>query len=150
MDQISSKGRRVPVNRLALVLAVLLLAVLLGAWRDLTGNTINPRYVERLKDGQTTIHEIKLWFGEPQEVERTAEGAIFKYFSYKDAGSLPSKAEREPQVTSEHLSHPFMIDKDKTIKRVPVKKDGKILRSTLTIRFKPNGETMMSHEYQEF
>ena len=44
----------------------------------------------------------------------------------------------------------FVINEDKTIKKAPLKTEGKILRSTLIIRFKPDGQTVMSHEYQEY
>ena len=69
----------------AKVCSVLGLMVLLLAWRDVSGNTINPRYVERIKDGQTTKNEIMLMFGEPQEIKRTENGVVFTYKSFKDA-----------------------------------------------------------------
>jgi outer membrane protein assembly factor BamE (lipoprotein component of BamABCDE complex) len=138
------------LKALAWFLAVLVLPLLLGAWRDMTGDTINPRYVERLKDGVTTKHEVLLYFGQPQEVERTPEGQIFKYTSYKDAPATTSKPERKSEVESQYLSSTFHMDEDKKVKKVPLKKQGKIPKSTLTIRFKPDGETMLSHEYREF
>jgi hypothetical protein len=42
------------------------------------------------------------------------------------------------------------MDEDKKVKKVPLKKQGKIPKSTLIIRFKPDGETVLSHEYREF
>ena len=52
------------------------LMLLLLAWRDVSGNTINPNYVERIKDGQTTKNEIMLLFGEPKEIKRTENGVV--------------------------------------------------------------------------
>ena len=138
------------LKALAWFLAVLVLPLLLGAWRDITGDTINPRYVERLKDGVTTKHEVLLYFGQPQEVERTPEGPVFKYTSYKDAPATSSRAERIPEMESEHQSSQFFMDETKKVKKVPVKKQGKIPKSTLIIRFKPDGETVLRHEYREF
>ncbi|MBM4294955.1 MAG: hypothetical protein FJ126_08645 [Deltaproteobacteria bacterium] len=144
------RGR--PPRALALSLAVMLLPLLLGAdWKGATGQTINPRHVQRLKNGVTTKHEILLYFGEPQEVIRTPEGPIFKYASFKDAPALPTKPEdRQPVMTHQESSNPFYLDEKKQIKTLPRKKEGKELRSTLSIRFKPDGETMMSYEYKEY
>ena len=67
------------------VAALLGLMLLLLGWRDITGNTINPHYVERIKDGHTTKNEITVMFGEPQEIKRTENVIIFTYKSFKDA-----------------------------------------------------------------
>ena len=138
------------LKALAWFLAVLVLPLLLGAWRDITGDTINPRHVERLKDGVTTKHEVLLYFGQPQEVERTPEGPVFKYTSYKDAPATSSKAARKHEVESQYQSSQFFMDEEKKVKKVPIKKQGKIPKSTLIIRFKPDGETVLRHEYREF
>lgn len=137
---------------LALSMAALLLPLLLGAdWKGATGDTINPRHVQRLKNGVTTKHEVLLYFGEPQEIIRTPEGPIFNYASYKDAPALPFKPEdRVPGMTHQESANPFYLDEKKKIKSLQPKKQGKVLRSTLTIRFKPDGETMMSYEYKEY
>lgn len=142
-----SSHRRPGAAPLAALLGILLLSLILGAWRDVTGNTINPRYVARIKDGQTTKHEILLYFGDPAEVERTPEGLIFKYASYKDAPPEVSRREREPE---EQSTSPFFLDEDKKLKKVQVKKEGRVLRSTLVIRFKPDGVTVLSHEFKEY
>ena len=119
---------------------------MLLAWRDVTGNTINPRYVERIKDGQTTKNEIMLMFGEPKEIKRTPNGLVYTYQSFKDAPALPhDPKKRQPNPQS---NTPFMIDNDKIVKKPPEKTEGKILRSTLTIYFKPDGQTVAGHEYQ--
>ncbi|MEW6388610.1 MAG: hypothetical protein AB1491_13935 [Thermodesulfobacteriota bacterium] len=142
-ESVSSLPRRGLILLLAFILPLVL-----GAWRDVSGNTINPRYVARIKNGVTTRHEIMLWFGDPKDVDRTPEGAIYKYESYKDAPALPStKLYKEVDEQSSSL---LFIDEDKKIKKKKVKTEGKILKSTLTIRFKPDGETVMSHEYKEY
>lgn len=135
------------LKRALALLLILSLALLLGGWRQVTGRTIDPKHVARIENGKTTLHQIKAWFGDPKEVERTPEGKVFKYYSFKDAPPvIKSKLERE---VDEQSSSPFFVDEDKKVKRVPLKKEGKILQSTLTIRFKPDGETVMSHEYKE-
>lgn len=135
------KMRRIP--HVCLLLALVL--CLLG-WRDITGNTINPRYVERIKDGQTTKNEIMLMFGEPKEIKRTPNGLVYTYYSYKDAPALPyDPTKRQPNPQS---NTPFLIDDDKRLRKPQEKKEGKIVRSTLTIYFKPDGQTVGGHEYQ--
>ena len=136
------------LGRLVPILLILLLPLLLGAWQDASGNTINPNYVKRIENGKTSKHEILLYFGDPKEIEKTDGGPVYKYFSYKDApAGLPYQHEkRKIQEQSDQL---YLAD-DKQVKKVPVKTEGKILRSTLVIRFKSDGVTVMSHEYKEF
>jgi outer membrane protein assembly factor BamE (lipoprotein component of BamABCDE complex) len=135
-------------RRAALVLLVLLLPGLLGAWRIVSGETIDPRHVERIKDGTTTKMEILTLFGDPQEIDRTGDGVTYLYKNFKDAPALPYKHyEREIAPQSDQI---YLIDEDKKVKKPVIKKEGKILRSTLFIRFKPDGETVMSHEYKQF
>jgi outer membrane protein assembly factor BamE (lipoprotein component of BamABCDE complex) len=124
-----------------------MLPLILGAWRDMSRGGINPAYVSRIQNGKTTKQQILLWFGDPQEVDRSSSEVIFKYVSYKDAPQLPSKniyKEPEPQSTT-----PFFLDEEKRIKRLPRKTQGEVVQSTLTIRFKPDGDTVMSHDYKE-
>ncbi len=121
--------------------------LLLLAWRDVTGNTINPRYVERIKDGQTTKNEIMLMFGEPQEVKRTENGVVFSYKSFKDAPAL--RYDPDKRQISSQSDKPFLVDEDKKVKVVQEKKEGQILKSTLIIYFKPDGQTVSGHEYTE-
>ena len=135
-------------RRIASVLLILLLPGLLGAWRVVSGESIDRRHVERIQDGKTTKHEILLLFGDPQEIDRAPEGVTYKYKSFKDAPAMPYRPEnRKINPQSDQL---FVINEDKTIKKAPLKTEGKILRSTLLIRFKPDGQTVMSHEYKEF
>lgn len=136
--------------RWAIILGLLLLPVILGAWSDVSGNTINPRFVAKIKDGQTTKHEILLYFGEPKEVERNPEGLVFKYASYKDAPPMGMSKGFLDREINEQSPTPYFLDEDKKVRKVQPKTEGKVLRSTLTIRFKPDGETVLSHEYQEY
>jgi hypothetical protein len=132
----------------AVLLGVMLLPLILGAWRGMTGYTINPHYVQRIKDGQTTKHEILLYFGDPKEIHRTPDGTVYLYKSFKDAPATAYRPEeRKINPQSDQL---MVIDDNKQIKKAPLKTEGKILRSTLTVRFKADGETVMSHEYKEY
>ena len=142
-----------PINLLlprgaVLLILVLLPLVLAGSWREMTGKTINTNLVQRIQDGKTTQHEIVLYFGEPQETHRTPQGKVFIYKSYKDAPAMPYRHEkRKINPQSDQI---MVIDADRKIKKAPLKTEGKILFSTLTIRFKPDGQTVMSHVYKEF
>jgi len=136
-------------HRGAVLLGLLLLPLIMGgSWKDMTGKTINPRFVERIENGKTTKHEILLYFGEPQETQRTPDGLIFVYKSFKDAPAMPYRHEK--REINPQSDQPLVLDENKQIKKAPIKTEGKILHSTLTIRFKPNSETVMSHEYKEF
>jgi outer membrane protein assembly factor BamE (lipoprotein component of BamABCDE complex) len=146
---LSCQGASFPGRRGVLLLALLLVPLALGAWRDISGNTINPRYVARIKDGQTTKQQILVLFGEPQQVERTPAGLVFRYVSYKDAP--PEQFDKQGHVVDEPSITPYYLDENKNVKRVPkMKREGKIPRSTLVIRFKSDGQTVLSHEYQEY
>jgi hypothetical protein len=135
-------------RRIASVLLILLLPGLLGAWKTISGDTIDRRHVERIQDGKTTKNEILLLFGDPQEIDRTPEGVTYTYKNFKDAPAMPYRPEnREINPQSDQK---FVIDPNKQIKKAPLKTEGKILKSTLLIRFKPDGQTVMSHEYKEF
>lgn len=134
-------------GRLAPILLLLLLPGLLGGWRITYGDTINTQYVKRIQDGVTKKHEILLYFGEPKEIERTGDGQVYKYYSYKDAPAMPYKhMERQINPQSDSL---YLIDENKQIKKPTVKQEGKILRSSLIIRFKKDGDTVLSHEFKE-
>jgi hypothetical protein len=135
-------------RRLTLVLMIMLLPGLLGAWRIISGDTIDSRHVSRIKDGKTTKQEILLLFGDPQEIERTPEGVVYLYKNFKDTPAMPYKPEkREISPQSDQI---FVLDDKKQIKKPPLKTEGKILKSTLLLRFKPDGETVMSHEFKEY
>lgn len=141
------EGKRRRWQQLAACGCILCLALTFGAWRLSSREGINPSYVARIQNGKTTKHEILLWFGDPQEVERSPEGAVFRYVSYQDAPPPVSRdiyKEPEPQSTT-----PFYLDEEKKIKKVAPKTKGEIVKSTLTVRFKPDGNTVLSHEYKE-
>ncbi len=136
-------------ERLVPFLLLLLLPLLVGAWQDATGNTINPNYVKRIEDGKTTKHEILLYFGDPKEIRKGEEGQVYTYFSYKDApAGMPY--EHDKRKINEQSDQQYLVDENKQIKKPPLKTEGKIVRSKLVIRFKPDNMTVMSHEYQEF
>jgi hypothetical protein len=136
-------------RRMASVLMILLLPGLLGAWKVISGETIDRRHVERIADGKTTKNEILLLFGDPQEIDRGSEGITYTYKNFKDAPANPYRPEdRKIAPQSDQL---FLLpDDDKKIKKPPLKTEGKILKSTLLIRFKPDGQTVLSHEYKEY
>jgi hypothetical protein len=135
-------------GRLVPILLILVLPLLLGAWQDFTGNTINPRFVERIQDGKTTKTEILAFFGDPNEVQKSDLGPVYKYSSYKDAA--PDTPYIHSKRHIQEQSDQLYLDNNKQIKKTVVKTEGKILRSTLTVRFKTDGQTVMSHEYKEF
>ena len=136
-------------RRIASILMILLLPGLLGAWKVVSGESIDRRHVERIQDGKTTKNEILLLFGDPQEIDRGSEGITYTYKNFKDAPAMPYKPEdRKIAPQSDQL---FLLpDDDHRLKKPPVKTEGKILKSTLLIRFKPDGQTVMSHEYKEY
>ena len=138
------------IRRRFLTAAALLagLILLTAGWRDVSGNTINPRYVGKIKDGVTTKNEIMLLFGEPQEVQRQDNMLVFFYRSYKDA-TPPSMRPPEDREVTEQSTHPFFLDQDKNIKTVKKDKKPTVLKSSLIVRFQPDGYTVLSHDYQE-
>jgi hypothetical protein len=136
-------------RRIASVLMILLLPGLLGAWKIISGDTIDPRHVQRIKDGKTTKNEILVLFGDPQEIDRTPEGVTYMYKNFKDTPAMPYRPE-ERKIAPQSDQLFLLPDDDKKIKKPPVKTKGSILKSTLFIRFKPDGQTVMSHEYKEY
>jgi hypothetical protein len=136
-------------RRIASVLMILLLPGLLGAWKIISGDTIDPRHVARIQDGKTTKNEILVLFGDPQEIDRSPEGVAYTYKNFKDAPAMPYKPE-ERKIAPQSDQIYLLPDDDKKIKKPPIKTEGKILKSTLLIRFKPDGQTVMSHEYKEY
>jgi len=151
--ELQPEGGRTPARRrwrrIASVLMILLLPGLLGAWKVMSGESIDRRHVDRIADGKTTKNEILLLFGDPQEIDRGSEGVTYTYKNFKDAPAMPYRPEdRKIAPQSDQL---FLLpDDDKKIKKPPLKTEGKILKSTLLIRFKPDGQTVLSHEYKEY
>jgi len=154
MKELSGNELRRPTagvrGRLVPILLILLLPMLLGAWRDFTGNTINPNYVKRIQNGKTTKNEILLYFGDPKEIDQSDLGPVYKYFSYKDASADELPYKHDKRRIQEQSDAQYVIDDDKRIRKTPTKKEPKILRSTLTVRFQKDSQTVMSHEYKEF
>ncbi|MGO8761362.1 MAG: hypothetical protein ACLP2P_13975 [Desulfobaccales bacterium] len=144
-DQLAARRWR----RIASVLMILLLPGLLGAWKIISGDTIDPRHVARIQDGKTTKNEILVLFGDPQEIDRSPEGVAYTYKNFKDAPAMPYKPE-ERKIAPQSDQIYLLPDDDKKIKKPPIKTEGKILKSSLVIRFKPDGQTVMSHEYKEY
>jgi len=62
--------------------------------------------------------------------------------------------QRKPKLPDAEISKdPYLLDKRlrrEDNQKSPKKSPNKVLSSTLTIRFKPDGETVQSHEYKEF
>jgi hypothetical protein len=135
-------------RRVVAVLVILLLPGLLGAWRTMSGESIDRRHVDRIQDGKTTKNEILLLFGDPQVIDRSPEGLIYTYKSFKDTPAMPYRPENR-QIAPQSDQLFLLPDDDKKIKKPPLKTEGKILKSTLLVRFKPDGQTVMSHEYKE-
>ncbi len=128
------------------VVAILALPLLLGAWKGAAGQSINPNYVERIQDGKTKKPEILTWFGDPQEVKRTPEGVVYIYqtFRAKQGGLQKDTRDIKPAADT-----PFQLEEN--LKMKPRKADPtQELESSLIIRFKPDGETVQSHQYQRF
>ena len=99
-------------RRITWVLMILLLPGLLGAWKVISGETIDRRHVERIKDGKTTKNEILLLFGDPQEIDRTPEGVTYTYKNFKDAPAKPyNPNDRKIAPQSDQLLPPSMIIK---------------------------------------
>jgi len=154
MKGLSGKELRHPAvwgrGRLIPILLVLALPLLLGAWKDVSGNTINPNYVKRIQKGKTTKNEILLYFGDPKEISKTDLGPVYKYVSYKDAPPDVLPYKHDKRRIQEHSDSLYVIDDQKRIRKPTVKKEGKIIRSTLTVQFQKDGETVMTYEYKEF
>jgi hypothetical protein len=146
-QNLNNKDRRFLRSRtLAAVMAVLALPLLLGAWKTIRGQGINRSYVERIQDGKTKKPEILTWFGDPQEVKRTPEGVVYIYQTFRAKQGPTQKDTREIKRA---VDTPFQLEENLKIK--PKKQDpGQEPASSLIIRFKPDGETVQSHEYQEF
>jgi hypothetical protein len=146
-QNLNNQDRRFSRSRaLAAVMVVLTLPLMLGAWKSILNRGINPSYVERIQDGKTTKPEILTWFGDPQEVKRTPEGVVYIYQTFRAKKGPAPKDTREIKRPPET---PFHMEEH--LKFKPRQQDpDQELASSLIIRFKPDGETVQSHEYQEF
>jgi hypothetical protein len=140
--QNAGRGRKA-----ALVLVVLTLPLFLGAWKMVIGRDINPAYVERIQDGQTKRHEILTLFGDPHEIKRTPEALVYIYQSFRDKETLP-KLERKTSKTNPDSPY-FDENWQQRVSNEKTSSDQE-LASRLTIRFDRDGDTVQSHEYQQF
>lgn len=130
----------------ALVLVVLTLPLFLGAWKIVMSHDINPAYVERIQDGKTKKHEILTLFGDPEEIDRTPEGIVYIYKSFRDKETLPKRGRT---VKSTPQDSPYFTEdwqKNKSARKVSDKE----VASMLIIHFDRDGETVRSHEYKQF
>ena len=137
------------INRRASLVLLILAVTLLGAWKIIMGDSINPSYVERIQDGKTKRHEILTLFGDPQETKRTPEGLVLIYKSYRNKETLPRQDTRKSKnvVADNPYFQEYQMSEVQSTKK---KGSNKELASSLTIRFKPDGETVQSHEYKEY
>jgi len=132
----------------ALILLILALPLLLGAWNITMRQGINPAYVERIQDGKSKKHEILTWFGDPQEIKRTPDGIIFVYKTLRTKeDSLRRKGKDEESKTAAAVDSPYSLEQ--TLKRKPKEGPVQEVASTLTIFFGSDGETVQSHEFKE-
>jgi hypothetical protein len=135
-------------RKIALVLVVLTLPFFLGAWKITIGRDINPAYVERIQDGKTPKHEILTLFGDPDEIERTPEGLVYIYQSFRNKDTLP-KAESKGKKVIQDNEYYFKEDWYKQKKKREAA-DNKELDRELIIRFDREGETVQGHQYKQF
>uniref|UniRef100_A0A7C3Z1Q4 Uncharacterized protein n=1 Tax=Desulfobacca acetoxidans TaxID=60893 RepID=A0A7C3Z1Q4_9BACT len=142
---------RIPWRTLGPVLLVLALPFLLGAWKLSTGPKINPNLVQRIEDGKTKKHEILTWFGDPQDTERLPEGEIYIYKTYRPKSELPRVKREEPKMVMPTVDSPYTLEREILQKKTSNKTlPSQELDSTLVIRFKPDGETVQSHDYKQY
>ncbi|MFW6112936.1 MAG: hypothetical protein ACOC8G_01320 [Thermodesulfobacteriota bacterium] len=143
---VNNRGRG---RKTTLVLLVLTVPFLLGAWKIVMGRDINPAYVDRIKDGETPKHEILTLFGDPDEIDRTPEAVVYTYKTYRDKEVLPK---RERKAKSAPQDSPYFREDwlEKKKEREGKKEGGKELASRLIIRFDPQGQTVQSHDFQQF
>ena len=133
---------------LALALFVLALPLLVGGWQIITNKGINPSYVDRIEDGKTKRSQILTLFGDPQETKRTPEGMIYVYKTLRAKETPQSKKKKGDDATiAPSVDSPFTLEE--TLKRKPKEGPAQEVGSMLIIHFKPDGETVMSHEFKQ-
>jgi len=133
----------------AIVLLIIALPLLLGAWTITTSRGINPRYVDRIQDGKTKKSEILTLFGDPQETKRTPEGLVFVYKTFRTKDKPVSWKDKDNESkTSTSVDSPYSLEQN--LKRKPKEGPVQEVSSALTIFFGSDGETVQSHEYKEY
>jgi hypothetical protein len=134
---------------LALALFVLALPLLLGGWKINMNKGINPSYVDRIEDGKTKRSEILTLFGDPQETKRPPEGMIYVYKTLRPKETPQSKKKKgEDASIAPSVDSPFTLEE--TLKRKPKEGPAQEVAEMLIIHFKPDGETVMSHEFKQY
>jgi|WetSurMetagenome_2_1015567.scaffolds.fasta_scaffold308295_2 hypothetical protein len=133
---------------LALALVVLALPLFLGGWSITRTKGINPSYVDRIEDGTTKKSEILTLFGDPQETKRTPEGMIYVYKTLRTKETPHGKKKKDDVSVAPSVDSPFTLEE--TLKRKPKEGPAQELESMLIIHFKPDGETVMSHEFKQY
>jgi hypothetical protein len=134
----------------ALALLVLALPFLLGAWKIMMNKGINPSYVERIENGKTKRSEILTLFGDPQETKRTPEGMIYVYKTYRPKESVKKKVKNDQEpIGLSSVDSPSELE-ERLKRSHPKEAPTQEMSSILTIYFKPDGETVQSHEFKEF
>ena len=144
-----SKSLLQKIRGVALVLMILALPLVVGAWTISTSRGINPRYVDRIQDGKTKKPEILTLFGDPQETKRTPEGLIFVYKTFRTKEASASRKDKDSESsTAPSVDSPYTLEQ--TLKRKPKEGPVQEVSSTLTIFFGPDHETVRSHEFKEY
>jgi hypothetical protein len=134
---------------LALALFILALPLLVGGWQIIMNKGINPSYVDRIEDGKTKRSEILTLFGDPQETKRTPEGMTYVYKTLRTKETAQSKKKKGDDATiAPSVDSPFTLEE--TLKRKPKEGPVQEVGSMLIINFKPDGETVMSHEFKKY
>ena len=133
-----------------MVLALFALPLFLGGWKIIMNKGINPIYVDRIEDGKTKRSEILTLFGDPQETKRTGDGLSYVYKTYQPQGTTHEKKDNREFIGLSSVDSPSELEHrlQSTQKRKKMEGD-KEVASTLTIYFKPDGETVMSHEFEQ-
>ena len=108
------------------------------------GNYVSQDMVAQLRPGMTK-EQVRYLLGTPLITDIFHADRWDYVYYYDKAYSKPEERKINPQ--SDQI---YVVDENKQIKKATVKMEGKILKSTLLIRFKPDGETVMSHEYKQF
>jgi hypothetical protein len=133
---------------LALALVVLALPLVLGGWKIIMNKGINPSYVDRIEDGKTKRSEILTLFGDPQETKRTPEGLIYVYKTLRLKETPHAKKKKDDVSIAPSVDSPFTLEE--TLKRKPKEGPPEEVASILTIYFKADGETVMSHDFKQY
>jgi hypothetical protein len=144
----ASRAKLSPGRGLGFALLVLALPLLLGGWTINMNKGINPSYIDRIEDGKTKRSEILTLFGDPQETKRTPEGIIYVYKTLRTKESLHSKNTKDDATIAPSVDSPFTLEE--TLKRKPKEGPKQEVDSILTISFKPDGETVMSHTFKQY